>query len=493
MRDGSGTAAATERGRGLASFREALERRLCRELAGLVPESRVATIREAHSHLYGRDRVEEALAELQCATGPAEARRARRRARFLIDSYVARRCSGPADEMASWSMERTVRMGGEEVHFRDLIPAVRRSGDPHRRARLFSTHLACLREIRPALEECWASRYDGVRELGFEDYWSACTFGGEVAPARLRELAREGLACTREMYESGLDRHLEGSPAPGYADLLAMYGGADWDPCFGGDALSSRLRDLLSLLGDPDVVDAHVRQDLEPRPRKSSRPFCAGIRVPDEIVLVAKPAGGHRDYEGVWHEAGHALHLSHTAPSLPWEDGHLLDDATSEVWAFLVASLLRNPAYLDRAGIMPPDMADRYAAYAGFLEVCTFRRYCGKVLFEARLHQSGRLGRADDLYAETMGRALSVEVPGELGLWECDPGGYSADYLLAWIVEAAVRTRLERDHGRAWFLSSGALDDLRSCWARGQAEGAGGLLRRFGQAEWRARTFADAV
>ena len=46
--------------------------------------------------------------------------------------------------------------------------------------------------------------------------------------------------------------------------------------------------------------------DLEARPFKSPRPFCASISVPDEIKLVVNPHGGQQDYRALFHEAGHA-------------------------------------------------------------------------------------------------------------------------------------------------------------------------------------------
>ncbi|HWQ28343.1 MAG TPA: hypothetical protein VNN12_04915, partial [Dehalococcoidia bacterium] len=58
----------------------------------------------------------------------------------------------------------------------------------------------------------------------------------------------------------------------------------------------------------------NIHRDTEPRPRKSPRAFCSAIRVPDEVILVINPHGGHDDYRALFHEAGHAEHFGLTDP-----------------------------------------------------------------------------------------------------------------------------------------------------------------------------------
>ena len=62
---------------------------------------------------------------------------------------------------------------------------------------------------------------------------------------------------------------------------------------------------------------ANVELDLEERPTKSPRAFCAPIEVPGRVVLVIQPIGGPDDWLALFHEAGHTEHFAHTSASLP--------------------------------------------------------------------------------------------------------------------------------------------------------------------------------
>ncbi len=55
-------------------------------------------------------------------------------------------------------------------------------------------------------------------------------------------------------------------------------------------------------------IDLHsqrnVHLDLDQRPGKSPRAFCSPIEVPDKVMLVIQPIGGHDDWRALFHEAG---------------------------------------------------------------------------------------------------------------------------------------------------------------------------------------------
>ena len=59
--------------------------------------------------------------------------------------------------------------------------------------------------------------------------------------------------------------------------------------------------------------------DLDARPSKSPRAFCAPIEVPGKVMLVIQPIGGKDDWEALFHEAGHTEHYAHMSADLPME------------------------------------------------------------------------------------------------------------------------------------------------------------------------------
>ena len=86
--------------------------------------------------------------------------------------------------------------------------------------------------------------------------------------------------------------------------------------------------------------------DLESRPGKTPRAFCAPVVPPDEVYLVLTPIGGREDYAILFHEGGHAEQFAHMAPELPFEFRCLGDAAATEVFAFLLQHLTDDPAWL---------------------------------------------------------------------------------------------------------------------------------------------------
>src|SRR5204863_3121736 len=118
-----------------------------------------------------------------------------------------------------------------------------------------------------------------------------------------------------------------------------------------------------------------------------------------------------------------------TKSNLSWELRYLVDDAVSETFAYLIAGLLRSAEYLEDKLGMSAGVASDFVSYANFIELYMFRRYCAKSLFEVELHENGTPEIAGPLYTSLMRKAIAVDVPGELGLIELDPGLYSLQYL----------------------------------------------------------------
>jgi hypothetical protein len=79
------------------------------------------------------------------------------------------------------------------------------------------------------------------------------------------------------------------------------------DESFGLDRVLEAMRRDLREMGLPLEANGRLKLDLEVRPLKTRRSFCAAIRVPDRVILVIAPSGGWPDAVAFLHELGHAL------------------------------------------------------------------------------------------------------------------------------------------------------------------------------------------
>src|SRR5581483_2331280 len=152
-------------------------------------------------------------------------------------------------------------------------------------------------------------------------------------------------------------------------DTTRAWRGVRWDAAFPKDRMVPALEATLADLG----------VDLEDRPNKSPRAFCAPIEVPDRVLLVIKPQGGPDDWRALFHEAGHTEHFAHTSPSLTVEERRLGDNAVTEGWAMLFEHLTIEPAWLERRLDFP--RPHEFGAEGATQVLWFLRRYCAKLIY----------------------------------------------------------------------------------------------------------------
>jgi hypothetical protein len=236
-------------------------------------------------------------------------------------------------------------------------------------------------------------------------------------------------------------------------------------------ALESTLADL----GIDLRSQENVHLDIEQRPNKSPRAFCAPVEVPGRVMLVIQPTGGKDDWEALFHEAGHTEHYAHVDPDLPVEARRMGDSGITEGWAALFENLVTEPAWLNRRLDVPRpgELAQGGAVTSLFFA----RRDSAKLLYEIEFFQTDDVASMRPRYAELLGDALKLPVHPESYLDDIDGGYYVISYLRSWAFEAQLREFLRSAFGNEWFARREAGDLLRELWALGQGPTADELLR----------------
>jgi hypothetical protein len=219
----------------------------------------------------------------------------------------------------------------------------------------------------------------------------------------------------------------------------------------------------------------NVELDLEPRPKKSPRAFCAPIEIPDRVLLVIQPIGGPDDWHALFHEAGHTEHYAHTSADLPMEARRLGDNAVTEGWAALFELLVDDPAWLARR--LDFGRPDQFAAESAATRLFFVRRYAAKLLYELELHRDGELDGLRRRYVELLGDATKI-VPSDADfLADVDPGFYASCYIRSWAFESQMQAFLREEFGSTWFTKREAGSLLRELWSEGQRLTADELVR----------------
>jgi hypothetical protein len=406
--------------------------------------------------------------------------------RFACDGFLGNLTKQYEERAGKLQTTLEAEVDGDRVGYRMLRVAIANEPDRDRRRRLEEARCALDEEhLNPIYVESTDVVTAAVPELGARNYYDLhLRFG-----FRLEELAaqcRSFLESTESLFEQAADRLLRARVGLSLAeaerwDTPRLFRAPHWDERFPSERMMPALESTLGALGVELSEQTNVELDIEQREKKSPRAFCAGIEIPERVVLVIQPKGGLDDWRALFHEAGHTEHFANTVPGLPVEEKRLGDRAVSEGWAFLLEHMVDDPAWLRRR----LDFGDPggLVAEAAVSLLWLFRRYSAKLLYELELHQAKDVRAMRTRYVELLGDALKIEPSDTDWLADVDSGFYVTEYLRAWAFEAQLRFHLRERFGNDWFTRGEAGSLLRELWSLGQKPTADELLRDLTGAE----------
>lgn len=404
-------------------------------------------------------------------------------AEFVAGGYLGNRVKGLTQRATNAMLAATVRWDGEDIPYQQVWVLLANEPDWHRRHSLDRLALEVARGINPHRKERLLRLHQEVQALGFDGYVHLYRDLLGVDFDDLSSNLDLFLEGTEECYGSQLHDLLERMGVPPEeatpADLQYLLRGKEYDRYFSSRGMVPALARTSQAMGLGRGDDFPFALDLEPRPRKSPRAFCAPVRIPEEVYLVIKPQGGREDWEAFFHEAGHAEHFSHIDARLPFPLRVLGDNDLIEVYSFHMQYRLTEPSFLRDIVGMPSDEIQPYLRLARFGKLFLLRRYVAKLRYELTLHRQGP-EEAPQAYRDTLGSILGIRIAPERYLEDVDDGFYSAQYLRAWMFEAMLREFLRHELGERWWANPDSGDLLYQWWRRGQSKPLDDLLPEIG-------------
>ena len=456
-------------------FLTALDREYYLHFSGQQADYDIEPIYERHAGLFARESVE----------GLREAGAARALVEFAVHGHLGRETKAESAELARREAGLEIEWDGERVPFRSAATLQANEPEPDRRAALEAARNSLTEtQLNPLLRELLDRSHALTRELGYSSMVDMCE---ELSGIDLRALERQTsafLAASEAEYEAIVQPRLLDQLGLGFdrlrrSDLPAFFRAASLDAGFPEERLVPALLETLGGMGIDVTGQRGVTIDVERRPKKSPRAFCAAVRVPDEIYLVIAPVGGRDDFAALFHEAGHTEHYAHVDRELPMEVRYLGDNSVTESFAFLFDHLVSNSEWLQRRlGVEDPAAIVEHSRAS---QLVFLRRYAAKLAYELELHGGGSVGDLAEAYARRLSDAVHVEWPRSPWLADVDEFFYAARYLRAWALETHTRAALAERFGQTWFEMPEAGDFLRDLWRRGQdADGGEGILAAVG-------------
>ena len=389
--------------------------------AGLKPEFELRPIYERHADLTDLDTIR----RIGSAVSGKENLEL---FRFGCEGFLGELTREHAEKIAESETKLETQHEGEAVGYRMLPPTIANTADRDTRARLEAARNDLTEEhLNPLYLDAVHTTQRAMPDLGAPTYFHLYRDRFEYDLEGLAAQCRAFLDSTERLYEDSMDRVLRERVGIGLADaerwdVRRFFRGTGWDEAFPADRMLPALRGTLSGLGIDLDAQHNVHLDVEERPTKSPRAFCAPIEIPDRVMLVIQPQGGPDDWYALFHEAGHTEHFAFTDPSLKMEEKRLGDNAVTEGWAMLFDHLIDDRAWLSSMLSFPrPDV---FAAEGAVQLLFYVRRYCAKLLYEIEFHAAPDVTQMRSRYVEILGDALKVEPSPTDYLADIDSGYY---------------------------------------------------------------------
>ncbi len=400
--------------------------------------------------------------------------------RFACEGFLGNLTRRQEQEIAELEATLVAHVDGEEIPYRMLRPTIANEDDRAKRERLERARNELQEESLTATYlDAALIQKDEVRKLGVDSYLALYRDRFDWKLDELADQCRTLLDSTERLFEDSADRFFRSRVGVGLGDVqrwdvARAFRAPQWDSGFPKERMLPALEGTLRDLGIDLAAQQNVELDVEQRPKKDPRAFCAPIEVPGRVVLVIQPIGGADDWAALFHEAGHTEHFAHTDPGLSVEEKRFGDNAVTEGWAALLEHLTDDPAWLSRMLDFPKPR--EFAAEGATRLLYIVRRYCAKLLYEIEFHGADDPRPLKPRYVELLSDALKVEPSPTDYLSDLDSGFYVTSYLRSWAFEAQLRDFLRSEFGNEWFAKREAGSLLRELWSLGQKPTAEELL-----------------
>jgi hypothetical protein len=461
------------------SFVSALDREYYEHFAGHKEAFEIEAIYERHVSLFERPVVEELRERTEGLQGDAE-----RRGRFLlqlaVEGHIGQATKAETALLAEREGDLEIEVDGERESYRQAAIAQSNEPDPERRREIEAARNAVLEtELNPLHRAVLERSHELARDLGWPSYRAMYEDLKGIDLVDLERQTSAFSAATGERYRELVEPQLLAETGIGFdglrrSDLPYFFRAKTHDHLFPAQLLTASFERTLAGLDIELEAQENVHLDLEQRPRKSPRAFCAPVQVPQEVFLVIPRRGGRDDYAALFHEGGHTEHYANVDAALPFEFRHLGDNSVTEGFAFLLEHLVEDRGWLRQQ--LDADDVDAYLEYARASKLIFLRRYAAKLEYELELHADGSLDRMGSLYGRLLSDAVGVDWSTVTYLSDVDDGYYVANYLRAWAFEVQLRRHLRNRFGAEWFRRPEAGTFLRSAWREGQRLNADELL-----------------
>jgi hypothetical protein len=458
--------------RDLAEFNIATAREHYLFHSGQKSTLEISEIYERFSHLFDREMLTVFKRQLDgrlIDTG-TESASVRRLYAFAVEQFLEDSVKQLTEKVSQYEAAASVEWLGREMTFQEATVAITTECEREKRRGLHRLRLGVIESSNDLRAERLLKLYETAGSLEYSSYAELFEQIRGLDYSALMNRVNTIISRTEVKYLARLDEALKrdlgiGAEHAERSDAMYFLHLTGFDDRFPPGQMVRIYSETMAGLGIMIDAQNNITIDSELRHRKNPRAFCTPISIPEDIKLVIRPSGGQSDYQSFFHESGHAQHYGWASKNLLPEFKYSGDYALTETYAFLFNHLISDSEWL--ANFLGIKDGREFVRSVMLARLVTVRRYVAKLIFEERIHRTGNLADAAQLYAELQTQSTSVKTdPGEY-LFDLDDSFYSASYLRAWAFEVSLREYLKMRFGSRWWGSLRAGNFLKQIWETG--------------------------
>lgn len=476
-----------------AAYRSTAERARFEHHAGLAARLDLRAAEERYADLWTRGAFEDLRRALEETPEQFETERAglRALAGAAALGHAEAQAREASEELRRCAESGSFEWGGERVKASESPGLLALERDAPRRRELSRRWLDAVR----ACDDLRAARLEALggamRALGFEGKRALYEEFTGTSLESLAASAHEFLRRTEAAYMSRLAewgaRALPagGGGEPEYADSFFFERAAETESQFRARDFRELYAATLAGLGVPPGARPNFRVDDVQRPGKQPDSRCFAVASPEDVRLVVGAGpGGLEFYRRSFFEGARAQMFAWASRETSRRHPEFVypsDGATEAGHGLLLSSLVREPAWVSaRRGVRAAE-ASESARTAALLDLYAARRECAGVVYALAVEGAGdaRSEHLAEEYASVYGAATGFAHEPAMRLLDADVWFESATALRARLFAASFREHLRERHGRHWFDSRRAGEELIDVWNTGsryRVEELAGLL-----------------
>lgn len=492
--------------RDYAAYSAATERARFEHHAGLSPRLELRPAEERYADLWTREAVEDLRRRFDETPASFETERAGLRALAAAAGlkYAERRAREVSEELKRCAESGGFEWNGARVSASEVPGLLAVERDATRRRELTRRGLDAV----SACDDLRAARLEALdeaaRALGFDGRRALYEEFAGVSLETLAAGAESFLRRTEAAYMSALAEWSARELAPSaggaleYADLLYFERAADTEAQFPARDFRGLYAETLAGLGVRVESQRNLTVDDASRQGKVADSACFAVAPPEDVRLViGAGSGGLGFFRRSLAEGGRAQMFawasrdtSHRHPEFVYAP----DRATELGHGLLLAGLLREPAWLEARRRMRAAEASMLARRAALLDLYRARRECASVACALAVERAagGRTEQLAEEYAARFTEETGFRHEAATHLLDADEWFESATALRARLFAAALCEHLRESHGRRWFESRRAGEELIDVWNTASRYGAEELSKLLWGSEPDFEPLADA-